>query len=147
AHQAAPTERFFQSDRKNVGADEHNKLRNNCENNRVPYRFLKAGTMDDAAEILQSYEMQVGVADAGIAEGIENSEKKRSSDQQQDIKNRRAEHGGAQPWTHRSACGFHFPAGAQLSRLVQTRRKRRRFFRLLFSVSKRLYCHCRGLAA
>ena len=118
--QAAPPERLFQRNRKNVGTDQHNGLRHHCENDRVRYRFLKAGAMDDAAEILQPYEMQFGAADAGVTECIENSEKKRNSYQQQDIKGRRAEHGRAQQWTGGRACGLHFfPAGAQLSRLVQ----------------------------
>jgi hypothetical protein len=55
--------------------------------------------------------MHFSVANAGIAKGIKDSQKKRAADEQQDVENRRGKHGGAQCGALGRADGRYFFAG------------------------------------
>src|SRR5260370_13326961 len=86
--QAAATEGFFQGNGENVGADDHDDLRADGEDEGIANGNAKTGALQDAAEVFEANEMHFGVADAGVAESIKDSKKQGSADEQQDVDSR-----------------------------------------------------------
>src|ERR1700694_638995 len=80
--QAAAAEGLFQGDGENVGADDYYDLGANGEDEGIADGNAKTGALQDAAEVFQPDEMHFGVADARVAEGIENGKQKRPADEQ-----------------------------------------------------------------
>src|SRR5208283_3528472 len=88
ADQAAAAKGVFQRNGQNVGAHDDHDLRADGENEGIADGDAKAGALQDAAEIFETDEMHFSVADAGVAKGVKDGEKKWTANQQEDIEQR-----------------------------------------------------------
>src|SRR5256885_266689 len=97
---AAAAKGLLQGDGQDARGDDDHDLRADREDEGVPDGNTETGALQNAAEVLQADKMQLGVADACVAEGIEYREQKGAGDQEQDVHNGRSKHGGPE---HRAA--------------------------------------------
>src|SRR6185312_295422 len=72
SNKAASPERFLQRDGKRGGTYDDHDLSNHCKNDGVVHRLTEAGTLQDAAEVLQADKVHLCTADSRITEGIKN---------------------------------------------------------------------------
>ncbi len=88
--------------------------------------------------------MQSGIADAGVTERIKDGQGKRRANQQQDVQDRRAEHGGAQERTLGGSSGLYL---APFHEWLCARCRERNGLRLGFFRHWVIYCHARALGS
>src|SRR5260370_5767457 len=69
-NQAAATERGFQGQGENVGADDHDDLGADGKDKGIADGNAKTGALQDAAEVFDPNKVHFGIADAGVAESV-----------------------------------------------------------------------------
>src|SRR5579859_452307 len=94
-NEAAAAKGLLQGNGQDIGANNHQDLRTDGEDQGIADGNAKAGTVQDAAKIFQANKMHFGIADAGVAESIKNGEEKRTGDEQKDVQHSGREHRGA----------------------------------------------------